>query len=66
MFNKPDFTCVDCEERHAGCHAECSKYLDEKEKYNTQSEKIRKHKKSKEDFYAVRTSYLSEKKKKRY
>jgi len=37
---KPKSPCLDCVDRHLGCHAECEKYLEFKNKSDEQRERI--------------------------
>lgn len=48
--------CRNCEERHVGCHGECTKYLAEKAEYEKYKAEVKKNK----DKDKVHYSYLVE------
>lgn len=37
--------CVDCAERHVGCHSTCERYISDKENYDKKRNKIKDQKK---------------------
>lgn len=46
--------CLNCEERHSGCHGRCERYAAAKAKHNALLETIRKARKEDEDATAVK------------
>lgn len=38
--------CVDCSERHVGCHSMCERYISDKESHNEKQNKIKQWKRN--------------------
>lgn len=46
--------CLDCEERHPGCHSECEKYLEYRKKLDEARAKYQKQRETENNYYEAR------------
>lgn len=47
-------SCLNCKDRHIGCHSECEKYIAFKKEHDTIKEKINHEKKLISDYYGMK------------
>ncbi len=56
--------CMDCKERHPGCHGNCGRYLKAKEEYLSEKDRIFKAKSAEVDYMSYVTKSIENTRKK--